>query len=57
MSNNFHISMNKYLVLANITKPVQYVWYAKSGQPNDHWQKTLAYSNHYLENDGFYTWM
>ncbi len=57
ISNNFHISINRYLALANISKPVQYVIYGKSGKASDPWQKTLEYSGHYLANDWFYTWM
>ncbi len=57
MSNNFHISMNRYLALANISKPVQYVMYGKGGKSSDPWQKTLQYSGHYLANDWFYTWL
>lgn len=56
LSNNFHISMNKYLALANQNHQVEYVWYAKSGNASSPWQKTLQYSNHYLETDGYYTW-
>lgn len=56
LSNNFHISMNKYLSLANVNHKVEYVWYAKSGNISSAWQKTLQYSNHYLESDGYYTW-
>ncbi len=55
-NTNFHISMDRYLSMANSSNPVEYAWYGKSGKPSDPWQKTIQYSNHYLANDGYFTW-
>jgi len=56
INSDFFISMKKYIKMANIDNPVQYVWYSKSGKPSDAWQKTQEYKKHYLKNDGYYTW-
>jgi len=56
INSNYFISMKHYIGLANSNNKVEYVWYAKSGKPEDLWQKTLEYKNHYLEDDNFYTW-
>ncbi len=55
-NTNFHISMDRYLAMANASKQVDYAWYGKSGKPADPWQKTIQYSNHYLSSDGYFTW-
>ncbi len=55
IKSNYFISMKKYLALANQESKVDYVWYAKSGKPEDPWEKTLEYKNHYLE-ESTYRW-
>ena len=55
-NTNFHISMDRYIAMANSTKTVDYAWYGKSGKPADPWQRTIQYSNHYLASDGYFTW-
>ncbi len=55
-TSNFHISMDKYVAMANSANTVDYAWYAKSGKAADAWQRTLQYSSHYLSSDGSFTW-
>lgn len=56
LSNNYQMPLNNYRAMANIDHKVDYVWFAKSGKPTDSWVKTIAYSNHYLDNSVDFIW-